>query len=240
MHWRGRAGFLQIPFLILIGVFVVIVVIGGVSYYKYKDAKTIVPVPPDACKCKDVEDMANRIAEAEAAIARYTQMITAIMASDAAAGKPTMFSADQHARGEASVQTDVNGAHKAGATSGSGQTDSACVTTVKSGSECIRASLQSHENLHSASCQGAKASGRVGKYDDYKMSMTMADYWREEIAAYGEEIKYLTEALARIKTDPTCKPVAEATSPGGEDKEAVAERQTGAFDRVAAYVAALK
>ena len=53
MDWRNRSG-LALAFLILVGLFVIIVVIGGVSYFVYKDSKSIVPVPPVACHCPDM------------------------------------------------------------------------------------------------------------------------------------------------------------------------------------------
>jgi len=237
MDWRDRSG-VALVFLILVGVFVAVVVIGGVSYVVYKDAKHIVAVPPIACHCKDVADIENRIAEAQAAIDAYTGMINAITASDAAAGKPTMFSSAQRAQGEGDVQNAVSGAHHPGATTGSGETDTACVTTIKTSSECIRASLQTHENVHSASCQASKQSGRTGTYGDYKASMTMADYWREEVVAYSAELTYLGNNLAQAKAEPGCKAVAvkAETYPGRGDKEELKQRLAGAWRRVSSYV----
>jgi hypothetical protein len=218
-------------------VLVAVVVIGGVSYVVYKDAKQIVPVPPIACHCKDVADIENRIAEAQAAIDAYTQMINAISASDAA-GKPTMFSSAGRSQGEANVQNAVNVAHHPGTTTGSGETDTACVTTIKTSSECIRASLQTHENVHSASCQAAKQSWRTGTYGDYKASMTMADYWREEVAAYSAELTYLGNNLAQAKAEPGCAPVAvkQETYPGRSDRYELKQRLAGAWRRVSSYV----
>jgi hypothetical protein len=242
MDWRDRSG-VAIPFLILVGVLVVVVVIGGVSYVKYKDAKSIVPVPPASCHCPDIADIRNRIAEAGAAIDAYTRLINAIAASDAAAGTPTMFSENQLAQGEATVQTAVNAAHVPGTTSGSGTTDSACVTTVKSGSACIRASLQTHENVHAASCEASKSSGRTGRFGDYKASMTMADYWREEVTAYAAEQTYLASSLAQAMAEAGCVAgvaVKDEAYPGRTNKEEMRERLAGAWRRVSAYVSGIK
>ena len=235
MDWRDRSGVAPL-FLILVGVLVVVVVIGGVSYVVYKDARSIVPVPPVACHCPDIPDIRNRIAEASAAAAKYGQMAADIEAADATAGKPTMFGEERWKAGEAAVQVEVNAAHVQGTRSGNGRTDTACVTTVESASPCIQASLQTHENVHAASCQASKKSGRTGTYGDYKASMTMAAYWREEVAAYSEELKYLSDNLAQAMAEAGCDPVVKVeTYPGREKKEDVRERLVGAWRRLSAY-----
>ena len=243
MDWRNRSGLAPL-FLILVGAFVIIVVIGGVSYFVYKDSKSIVPVPPIACHCPDIADMRNRLHEVSAAAARYAQMASTITTADGPAGKPTMFSDDRWKQGEDAVQKDVNAAYTQGAKSGKGATDTACVTRVESASACIRASLQTHENVHAASCQAAKQSGRIGTYGDYKTSMTMADYWREEVAAYTEEARYLSSNLAQAMSEPGCNPpavaVKEETYPGRENKEDMRTRLAGAWRRLSAYVSGTK
>jgi hypothetical protein len=243
MDWRNRSG-LALVFLILVGVFVIVVVIGGVSYVFFKDSKSIVPVPPVACHCSDTADIRNRLNEVGAAAAKYAQMASTITTADGPAGKPTMFSKDQWKQGEDAVQKDVNAAYTAGAKSGEGETDTACITRVESASACIRASLQTHENVHAATCQAVKQSGRIGTYDDYKATMTMADYWREEIAAYTEEARYLSSNLAQAMGESGCNPppaaVKAETYPGRESKEDMRVRLAGAWRRLSAYVGGTK
>jgi hypothetical protein len=243
MDWRDRTG-LALVFIILVVAFAIIVVIGGVSYVVYKDSKSIVPVPPVACHCPDIADIRNRLKEVGAAAAKYTQMASTISAAAGPGGQPAMFNEDQWKQGEAAVQSDVNAAYTSGAKSGKGSTDTACVTRVESASACIRASLQTHENVHAASCEAAKQSGRTGTYGDYKASMTMADYWREEVTAYTEEARYLSSNLAQAMGEPGCTPAPEAvkaeTYPGSENKEDMRARLAGAWRRLSAYVGGIK
>lgn len=243
MDWRNRSG-LALAFLILVGLFVIIVVIGGVSYFVYKDSKSIVPVPPVACHCPDIADIRNRLKEVGAAAARYAQMAGTITAAAGPAGQPAMFSEDRWTQGEAAVQSDVNAAYTPGTKSGKGKTDTACVTRVESASACIRASLQTHENVHAASCQAAKQSGRTANLGDYKASMTMADYWLEEVAAYTEEARYLSSNLAQAMGESGCNPppaaVKAETYPGRANKEDMRTRLAGAWRRLSAYVGGTK
>jgi len=243
MDWRNRSG-LALVFLILVGLFVIIVVIGGVSYFVYKDSKSIVPVPPIACHCSDIADIRNRLKEVGAAAARYAQMAGTITAAAGPAGQPAMFSEDRWTQGEAAVQSDVNAAYTPGTKSGKGKTDTACVTRVESASACIRASLQTHENVHAASCEAAKQSGRTANLGDYKAAMTMADYWREEVAAYTEEARYLSSNLAQAMGESGCNPppaaVKAETYPGRANKEDMRTRLAGAWRRLSAYVGGTK
>ena len=237
MGWKDQKGLAPL-FIILVLVLVVVVVIGGVSYFVYKDSKQIVPVADGACRCKDLKDMESRIAEATAPVAAYTQMIAARSAADSAAGSPTMFTNDGYEQGRATVQAAVNAAHVPGGGTGTGTTDTACVTRVNAKTECLRAALQTHENIHAASCLAAKQSGRVGKYADYKESMPLTDYWREEIKAYSEEITYLGRHLAQAKADPACVgPVAikDEKYPDAETKQDLQEHLAAAWRRVANY-----
>jgi len=243
MDWRNRSG-LALAFLILVGLFVIIVVIGGVSYFVYKDSKSIVPVPPVACHCPDIADIRNRLKEVGAAAARYAQMAGTITAAAGPAGQPAMFSEDRWTQGETAVQSDVNAAYTPGTKSGKGKTDTACVTRVESASACIRASLQTHENVHAASCEAAKQSGRTANLGDYKASMTMADYWLEEVAAYTEEARYLSSNLAQAMGESGCNPppaaVKAETYPGRANKEDMRTRLAGAWRRLSAYVGGTK
>ncbi len=237
MTCRDRSGYALVA-LVLIGVAVGLGALFVWSWVKFKDAKSIVPVPPIACHCPDIADIRNRIAEATAAAAKYSQMINAITTSDAAAGKPTMFSEDRWKQGEDAAQADVNAAYTPGTKSGKGKTGTDCVTTVESASACIRASLQTHENVHAASCEAAKAAGRTANVGDYKAAMTMADYWREEVIAYTEELTYLSNNLAQAMAEAGCNPpvaVKQETYPGRQNKDEMKERLAGAWRRVSAY-----
>ncbi len=234
MDWGDQRGIAPL-FLVLVGVFVVLVVIGGVSFVAYRNAKQAVPVPENACQCSDLRDVENRMKEASAAVGAYAQLINGLGPA------AQMYDSGVYAQGNVSVQAAVDAAHQAGAGTGTGTTDTACITRIQAPTECLRAALQTHENVHSDACQAAKASGAVGTYGDYKTAMTMANYWSEEIAGYTAELAYLGRNLVRIKTDPSCNPapVAVETYPGAGDRQDQQERLAGAWRRVAAYVSGI-
>lgn len=241
MDWRNRSG-VAVVFLVLVGVLVVVVVIGGVSFFAFRGAKKVVPVPEDACQCPDLADIENRLNEAGAGAGAFAKMANASAAADAAAGTTTMYTDALYLQGRAVAQAAVSAAHTPGARTASGETGTDCTTTITAPTECLRAAVQSHENVHSATCDALKAAGKVGKLGDYKFTMSIADYWRNEVAAYSEELNYLGRQLARIKSDPACKPktkVTVETYPGSSSKEAQQERLAGALRRVTSYVSGI-
>jgi hypothetical protein len=225
----------------LVGVLVVVLLVGGGSYVAFHGAKKVVPVPEDVCKCSDIADMENRVNEAAAGAGAFAQLVGAQAAADAASGTTTMYTDALYLKGKSAAQSAVSAAHTAGAGTGKAETGSDCVTQIDAPTDCLRASLQTHENLHSTTCDALKASGKVAKLGDYKFTMTIVDYWREEVAAYSAELNYLGRQLARVKADPTCaKPkVTVETYPGAKTKEQQQERLAGARRRVTSYVAGI-
>jgi hypothetical protein len=241
MDWRNRSG-VAVVFLVLVGVLVVILIIGGASFLSFRGAKKVVPVPEDVCQCADLADIENRLKEAGAGAGAFAKMANASAAADAAAGTTTMYTDALYLQGRGVAQAAVSAAHTPGARTGSGETGSDCTTEITAPTECLRAALQAHENVHSATCDALKAAGKVGRLGDYKFSMTLADYWRNEVAGYSEELNYLGRQLARIKSDPACKPktkVTVETYPGSSSKEAQQERLAGALRRVTSYVSGI-
>jgi len=194
-----------IPLLITIAVLALI--IGGL-YYMYGNQKQVVPVQSGQCTCKDIPDLKNRLNEVNAAIAEYQDAIGTQQAHDAKAGSPTMYNEDDYNEERGNVQNAIIAAHTKGTRSGSGDTGTDCGTTVTAATPCLQGSFQTHENVHAATCQRIKdqlkSEGKFSWTTNYKDSMTMIDYWNDEIAGYRAEIPYLNQEIAHAKSTPGC------------------------------------
>lgn len=192
---------------LLVAILLVALVLGGL-YYVYGNQKQVVPVASGKCTCNDIPDLKNRINEVNAAIGEYQAAIGDVQSHDAGTGKPTMYNEGTFNEEKANVQIAINGAHTQGTRSGSGDTGTDCGTTVKAATPCLEGSFQSHENVHAATCQRIKGQLKSGDKlswtTNYKDSMTMVEYWNDEIAGYQAEIPYLNQEIARAKSDPGC------------------------------------
>lgn len=197
---------IAIPFLILVGILILAVGVLAVMYIQHSDPKTVVAVESGTCTCSDIPDLKNRLNEVNAAIAEYNLAIGDVQAHDTEVGSPTMYNENTFNEEQGNVQIAINGAHTQGTRSGSGDTDTACETNVDAPTPCLRASFQTHENVHSATCKQTKANLKsdASWTTNYKDSMTMIEYWNDEIAAYNAEIPYLTKEIAHAKSDPGC------------------------------------
>lgn len=200
-------GFIALPFLILVGIFILVAALLAVMYFQHSDPQKVVPVESGTCTCTDISDLENRLGEATAAIAEYQQATQEIKAVDAKNGKATMYSDDLYIYEQSNVQLAINDVHKAGTRSGSGTTDTACETKVEAGTPCLKGSFQLHENKHSETCQRIKQ--QMGdKYSslttDYRESLTMAEFWNDEISAYSAEITHLNKEIASARSKPGC------------------------------------
>jgi len=195
---------LALPFIALLVVFALIVVALAVLYFQHSDAKTIVPVAAGQCTCADVADLENRMGEANAAIAEYQAAIGELQGVDAKSGKKTMYSDELYEYEQENVLIAVKSVYQKGARSGKGDTDTACETKITASTPCMQGSFQTHENVHSATCQRVKQD--LGdKYSplttDYRESLTMETFWNDEIAAYTAELNYINENLPKAKAD---------------------------------------
>lgn len=195
---------LALPFIALIVVLALLIGLGIVMFVQHSNATTVVPVASGQCTCADVADLENRLGEANAAIAEYQAAIGELQGVDAKNGKKTMYSDELYTYEQENVQLAINGVYKKGARSGKGDTDTACETKITAPTPCLQGSFQTHENLHSATCQRVKQ--ELGdKYSplttDYRESLTMEAFWNDEIAAYTAEIKYINENLPKAKAD---------------------------------------
>jgi hypothetical protein len=199
---------IAIPFLILVGILILAVGVLAVMYFQHSDAKTVAAVDSGTCTCADIPDLKNRLNEVNAAIAEYKLAIADVQAHDKEVGSPTMYNEGTFNDEQANVQIAINGAHTKGARTGTGDTDTACETKVDAPSSCLKGSIQTHENVHSATCLQTKknldAAGKGSWTTNYKNSMTMIEYWNDEIAAYSAEIPYLNREIASAKSDAGC------------------------------------
>jgi hypothetical protein len=182
----------------------------------------IKPIPADACPCNTDEDrqnMENRLAEAQAA----ADKLNSDLASNATSSQP--FSGGQK-ESDVSQVSEAMGAKAVNKVAG---TKSNCDTwTSEDKPACIRWSLQTHENVHSAACQKFVNKGGKG---DWKEGGTMSAYWREDAKAYQAEVDFLKSKLA------ACPKV--SMYPGSEDKEEQQQRHAGSKRRAAKYGAGL-
>jgi hypothetical protein len=232
MDWSDRRGVAPL-FLVLVGILAALGIIGGGSYFYFKDAQKDVQVPPGACDCPDQFDIKSRIAEATAARDAFAKSAATRSYNDSVSGHPEMYSDEAKTAETDAAKPAVKAATTA--RTASGETGSDCTTKIDAPSPCLRAAIQTHENVHSLTCQAMKKDGRVGFMRDYKFQMTMVTFLRNEVAGYDAEIAYLQNEMARIQADPKCKWVAVETYPGRKSKEDQKEALARARQRVATY-----
>jgi hypothetical protein len=230
MNVRDRKGFALVFVLVAAGVIVVVtvIIVAGVKWATRRDTTVVTP-DESTCQCPDVFSMANRLAQAKAAIASINGLIATQAASDLAAGKPAMYSEDLYNKGKAVNQTAVDNANKGGWTGKAETPPRNCSPDLSDvPTECLKQALRTHENVHQVECLRHSGGG------DWKEAKTMVDYWQEDRAAYQAEADYLDRNINRLMNDPKCKPKV-STYTGRESKEEQQERLAGARRRVASY-----
>jgi hypothetical protein len=199
---------LAIPFIILLVLLAAVVVVGAYMIFHQSGAQQVVAVPSGKCTCEDIPDLRNRLNEVNAAITEYQAAIGDVQAHDAGVGSPTMYNEGTFNDEKANVQNAINGAHTKGTRSGSGDTGTDCGTTVKAPTACLQGSFQTHENVHATTCQRTrdqlKSQGKGSWTTNYKDSMTMIEYWNDEIAGYRAEIPYLNAEIAGAQAKGGC------------------------------------
>lgn len=228
MDWgdnRG-AGPIAVPMILLLIVLAALGIGGGALYWKFWDAPKAVPVADDVCHCPDVPAMEKRLKEDTAAVAEYHKMIDEET-------EPRMWTEQAYLQGKARVSNAVT---NPGGTTGYGETHGDdCTTELTSPpSDCLKAILQTHENLHSLACQAVKHSPK-DPGGDYRKSMTIVTYWREEAAGYEAEMAYIRRQMAVAKLESPCFVGVETSSPT-KSKEQQQQRLAGSRRRVSSYV----
>lgn len=229
-------GVIDPAFLTLLAVLAAILAIAGVLAMLFGDDVKDVKVPPGACQCTDQADIKSRIAEATAARDAFAKSAADRSAKEDGNPKPEKYS-------DEAKQAETDAAHpavKAATTAATAhaKTFSDCTTEVdEKATPCLRAALQTHENVHSLTCQAMKEAGRVGFMRDYKFQMTMVTFLRNEVAGYEAEIQYLKDEMARLKADPNCKWVVNYQGP--QSREDQQQRLAGSRRRASQYAAGL-
>lgn len=188
---------------LLVTILVLALVFGGL-YYVYGNQKQVVSVDSGKCTCDDLSDLRNRLKEADAAIAEYKLAIKDVEKYQEESGKVVGYNEDTFREEQANVQKVIDAAYSTGAHSGTGDTGTDCGTTVNARTDCLRGSLQAHENVHASTCQRIKGQNQLAWNANYKDKMTMIEYWNEKIAAYTAEYAYLNAEIGRAKADGSC------------------------------------
>jgi hypothetical protein len=150
------------------------------------------------CTCPDMLDLASRNNQVKAAMQTYQEQLAAWTTSGGAPG------ADEEARTAFQLDTvepSMVAAKDYRANSASARTRADCQTTIDAPTSCLRVLMDKHEEVHRAACR-AHASEHVSVTDVIiPRWQTLADYAREEIAAYQAERNYIEDALARLESE---------------------------------------
>jgi hypothetical protein len=119
-----------------------------------------------------------------------------------------MYNENLYAEERKNVDIALAKAFTEGTHSGHGDTGTDCGTKVTAATPCMQGSLQTHENVHAATCQRIKGQlagqGKSSWTTNYKNSMTIAEYWNDEIAGYQAEIPYINAELEHIRAHGGC------------------------------------
>lgn len=145
----------------------------------------------DTCECPDIADLRNREAEQRAAIQSYQSAIARWAGAPPAASE--RFRTELQT-GE--IQAAINAVTTSGTNKATGKTDAACSTTVDETTTCMKEVAAQHEYVHAEACRVA--------HEQSALSLlrwsTLADYAREEIAAYQAEAAYTHAALVDLQS----------------------------------------
>ncbi|MET0987096.1 MAG: hypothetical protein ABW034_17005 [Steroidobacteraceae bacterium] len=145
----------------------------------------------DTCECPDIADLRNREAEERAAIQAYQSAIARW------AGAPPAASETSRTEFQASdIQTAINAVTTSGSNKATGKTDAACSTTIDETTTCMKEVAAQHEHVHAEACRVAREQSALS----FSRWSTLADYAREEIAAYQAEAAYAHAALVNLQS----------------------------------------
>lgn len=145
----------------------------------------------DTCECADIADLMNREAEGRAAIQAYQSAIARWGSSAPAADEAARAQFQQ-----TDIQTAINNATRQGTNKATGVTDGACHTTIHESSACMNEVAAQHEHVHSRACYDHRDRNALS----LNRWSTLADYAREEIAAYEAEGAYVHAALVDLQS----------------------------------------
>jgi hypothetical protein len=147
----------------------------------------------DTCECADMADLMNREAEERAAIKAYRDALAQWGNSP-----PAATEAARRAFQQGTVQPAVNQASRSGTNKATGGTDAACHTTIDESTACMKEVAAQHEHVHGSACHDQPSAGLNplgGRH------ATLADYAREEIAAYEAEAAFVHGTLVNLQAN---------------------------------------
>jgi uncharacterized protein YbaA (DUF1428 family) len=188
-----------------------IITITGLWYFFiYEPAHRVVVVEID-CDCNDLADIENRINEANAAIKEYGAMLEELQQQDAKSGKATMYSQALQKSSDERLEAALGKVSSKDAKTLVGETAKNCSITVNATTKCMIKSMRAHEKSNAESCERVKDKlmAEKGMYAAdstyYRDTLTLAEYWKDEIAAYNAELVYLNKNLQLARADNSCK-----------------------------------
>jgi len=147
----------------------------------------------DTCECADMADLVNREAEQRAAIKAYQDALVQWGGSPPAADEAARQAFQQN-----TVQPAINQVSKSGTNKAAGVTDAACRTTIAETTVCMKEVAAQHEHVHAGACHD-QPSASVNPFGG--RHATLADYAREEIAAYEAEAAFVHANLVNLQSN---------------------------------------
>ena len=147
----------------------------------------------DTCECADMADLMNREAEQGAAIKAYQDAIAQWGSSPPAADETARQAFQQN-----TVQPAINQVTTAGTNKAAGETDAACHTAITASTSCMKEAAAQHEHVHAGACHAQPSAG-VNPFGG--RHATLADYAREEIAAYQAEAAFVHGSLVNLQAN---------------------------------------
>lgn len=178
-----------------------------------------------ACSCEDIKLVKARRANANAAMEAYYRLVESYERQEQACGKPVMHDAAEQAKADEEVQRAINdrktlndtfkplppskgktGDHVA-LKSVADTNGADCSVSVRTQNECLRSIMAIHEGVHQQACSayhGASAlpfpwNAAFGHHADYKDSMRMVEFCKEEVRAYQAEEAAIEESAATFR-----------------------------------------
>ena len=178
------------------------------------------------CQCIDIGDIKARKKEATTAIEAYGAEMNKIAEQMQRTQDPVLYTSARREKLQKNIQAALNAKAQGGRISatpvldhskGVAATGNMC--NIKdnfdpSMTSCMRESIMRHEGYHQAECNRMFDAGkmleaaRTGKGTDRfeRANYTLLMYGMEEVAAYTEELKFLSAEEVRLAKAPECKP----------------------------------
>jgi hypothetical protein len=149
-------------------------------------------IAEETCECADIADLRNREAEQRAAIQAYQNSIAGWGSAPPSATEPlrTQFQSGV-------IQPAINSATTSGTNKAMGHTDATCKTSIQQSTACMNEVAAQHEHVHAEACYAHNESHPLS----FSRWSTLADYAREEIAAYDAEAAYTHGALVKLQSE---------------------------------------